>query len=83
MSRTKLICLIIFLGLLCGCATFGELASEGLQITPAEISGSADAVSVLINDIIPEPYKIPSAIALGYIASLLRRMYKRKKGSLG
>ncbi len=82
MSKKKLLCLIIFLGLLCGCATLGEIATEGLRMTPSEISGTADAVSILVNNIIPAPYKIPSAFIVGYIIALLRRIYKKKKGSL-
>lgn len=83
MSKRKMLFLTLILGLFCGCAMLGEMANEGLQITPSEIGSSADAVSVLVNDIIPAPYKIPSALALGYVFALLRRVYKKRKGSKG
>jgi len=83
MSKKKMLFLTLGLGLLCGCAMLGEMANEGLQMTPSEIGSSADAVSVLVNDIIPAPYKIPSALVVGYIIALIRRVYKKKKGSRG
>ena len=82
MSKKKMLFLTFVLALLCGCGMLGEMINEGAQITPTEMGPSADAVSVLVNGLIPAPYKIPSALALGYIIALVRRMYKKKKGAI-
>lgn len=69
------------ISLSCGCATLGMLADEARQIKSEDVQPQVDSIGILIEDLIPTPYKIPAAIGLGYIFALARRLYKRKKGS--
>lgn len=73
--------LIIMLVLLCGCGSLAMLAQESGNITPIEIRQNSTSVGDILDDFVPEPYRFPSSIALGYIIALLRRVYKKHKGS--
>ena len=64
-----------------GCATLGMLADEARQIKQEEVAPQIESVGILIEDLVPAPYRIPASIGLGYLLALIRRIYKRKKGS--
>lgn len=73
--------LIFALVLFTGCATLGMLAEEAKQITTEEVRPQIESIGVLIDGLIPGPYKMPAAIGVGYLLALVRRIYKKKKGS--
>ena len=82
----KKIFIIIFLSiiLISGCATMRQLGEDIKNINK---EGGATTEIELINNtvgtMIPEPYRIPASIGIGYLICLIRRIYKRKKGSNG
>jgi len=65
-----------------GCASLKTLGQEAAAIDRAELQPNQAAVGVLLEDIIPDPYKGPAAFAIGWISCLLRRVYKKRSGSL-
>lgn len=72
--------LILILALSMGCATLGMLADEIQDIQTEEVRPQIESIGVLIDGLIPGPYKMPASVGLGYLFCLLRRMYKKKKG---
>ena len=74
------ILVIMMMVLSMGCATLGMLADEAAQITAEDVGPQVESIGVLIDGLIPGPYKIPAAVGLGYLCALLRRIYKKKKG---
>jgi len=72
--------LILALVLMTGCATLGMLADEVADIKAEEVQPQAQSIGVLIDGLIPGPYAMPASVVLGYVACLLRRLYKKKKG---
>lgn len=74
-----LVCVIFF----CGCAALMALIDEGKQIDRKEVAPVAGSFDVLLGDMIPAPYRLPATYVLGWLSCLLRRVYKKKQGSLG
>ena len=83
MKRHFFIIILSLSVLTCGCATFDMLVDEAKQIKTEEARPQIESVGTLVDGMIPNPYKIPVAVGLGYIFVLARRVYKRKKGSKG
>ena len=71
-----LICLVLFLS---GCATLRDVAKEAGEITREETTEYTLALKTLLSPF--TPYAMPAAAGLGYVLALLRRLYKKKKGS--
>lgn len=77
MKYTALLIVFFF----CGCATLGMLADEASQITPAELETSAGGFALIMNTLVPEPYRAPAILGAGYVLALIRRVYKKNKGA--
>jgi len=80
MAKYVLILMLVFS--LSGCITLQTLAREASSITSEEMNPPANALSTLMDTVVPDPYKVPAAMAGGYVWALLRRLYKKKKGSV-
>lgn len=81
--RNKVLILAAMLMIIsmCGCATLKEVAEEASQIKSEEVTPQANAAGVLLDTFVPQPYRIPASMGIGYILALLRRMYKKKQGA--
>ena len=73
--------LILVIALLTGCATFGMLLDEAKEIKAEDVRPQSESIGVLIDGLVPGPYKWPAAMGLGYLLALYRRLYKKKKGA--
>lgn len=71
---------IVFVLTVSGCAYLHEIAEEVPHVEPGQ---DVAAISTLTKDIIPQPYGAAVSYALGYVSALIRRVYKKHKGSKG
>jgi len=76
----KKLFLILTISFFTGCGYLPIIAEEAKQITADEVRPQSESIGILIDGLIPNPYKIPAAVGMGYIIALARRLYKRKKG---
>jgi hypothetical protein len=77
--RYTILLIVVFF---CGCAAIGEFLNQGAEITKDEVEQGGSGLAALVSSVVPAPYKIPAAIAIGYIAALIRRIYKKKQGAV-
>ena len=75
-----LIIILVAIFSLAGCAGLGEIISE---IPQTDATAEIGAVKVIVDDFVTEPYQTSIILGLGYALALLRRWYKKKKGSKG
>lgn len=82
MNRKKILIGICLLAILAsaGCITMREAVDTATSMDyQKEVAPVQASIGVLIDDVVPDPYKMPASVALGYGLALLRGMYKRKK----
>lgn len=72
---------MFFCAMLSGCVTLGDIREEAKTITNEDVSCYTSPIISLLGDSVDNPLQSASIMAIGYIACLVRRLYKKKKGS--
>lgn len=76
-----LIVLALLVFSLTGCAALQSMISD--FPTPEEAAPQISAVASMTDGLVQEPYNTGGSIALGYLICMLRKWYKKQKGSKG